>query len=99
MGWIRRSNVSVLQIDREPVTIGRIPTLSFTDTDETQNTTVADNEVQIGGVNTSDPRFGSYKSYSGCLSSTFLFGYDQSVKLVPGIHAYFCHRCVHRSQQ
>lgn len=57
------------QVDREYVPIGPIPYLSFSDSDETQNTTVGDNEVQIGGVNTSDPRFGSYKSYSGCLSS------------------------------
>lgn len=59
----------LFQVDREYVPIGPIPYLSFSDSDETQNTTVGDNEVQIGGVNTSDPRFGSYKSYSGCLSS------------------------------
>ena len=58
-----------LQIDREYVPTGPIPFLSFSDTDEMQNMAVGDNEVQIGGVNTSDPRFGSYKSYSGCLSS------------------------------
>lgn len=51
--------------------MGPIPFLSFNDMDEAQNTTVGDNEVQIGGVNTSDPRFGSYKSYSGCLSSNY----------------------------
>ena len=58
-----------LQIDREYVNTGPIPFLSFSDTDKMQNMAVDDNEVQIGGVNTSDPRFGSYKSYSGCLSS------------------------------
>lgn len=30
------------------------------------------NEVQVGGLNTTDPRFASYKSYSGCLSSKLL---------------------------
>lgn len=30
------------------------------------------NEVQIGGVNTTDPRFAIYKGYSGCLSSNYL---------------------------
>lgn len=53
--------------------MGPIPFLTITDTDETQNVTVGDNEVQIGGVNTSDPRFGSYKSYSGCLSSKWKY--------------------------
>ncbi len=51
--------------------MGPIPFLSFSDSDKTQNMTVGDNEVQIGGVNTSDPRFGSYKGYSGCVSSMF----------------------------
>jgi len=27
------------------------------------------NEVQVGGLNTSDPRFAVYKNYKGCLSS------------------------------
>lgn len=27
------------------------------------------NEVQLGGLNTSDPRFAVYKNYKGCLSS------------------------------
>ena len=27
------------------------------------------NQVQIGGLNTTDPRFAIYKGYSGCLSS------------------------------
>lgn len=29
------------------------------------------NKVQIGGINTTDPRFAVYKSYSGCLSSEY----------------------------
>lgn len=29
------------------------------------------NKVQIGGINTTDPRFASFKSYSGCLSSEY----------------------------
>lgn len=44
-----------------------IPVLSLTDVPLDKN--IGTNEVQIGGVNTSDPRFAAYKSYSGCLSS------------------------------
>lgn len=29
------------------------------------------NKVQIGGINTTDPRFALFKSYSGCLSSEY----------------------------
>lgn len=31
------------------------------------------NEVQVGGLNTSDPRFAAYMSYGGCLSSKLFF--------------------------
>lgn len=54
------------QIDREPVSLVQIPVLSLADYAEHSNSV---NEVQIGGLNTSDPRFVSYKSYKGCLSS------------------------------
>ncbi|XP_055612368.1 axotactin isoform X2 [Uranotaenia lowii] len=30
------------------------------------------NHVQVGGVNTTDPRFAVYKSYDGCLSNIFI---------------------------
>lgn len=30
------------------------------------------NEVQVGGLNTSDPRFAVYKNYKGCLSSKYV---------------------------
>lgn len=32
---------------------------------------VGSNEVQIGGLNTSDPRLKIYKGYNGCLSSKY----------------------------
>lgn len=53
------------QIDREPVPLLPIPILSLGDEDETPGAT----EIQLGGLNTTDPRFGAYKGYTGCLSS------------------------------
>lgn len=35
----------------------------------TQVSDIGANKVLIGGINTTDPRFTIYKSYSGCLSS------------------------------
>lgn len=53
-------------MDRETVPLVPITVLSLSEVPEGQ---LGANEVQIGGLNTSDPRFAAYKSYSGCLSS------------------------------
>nr|XP_018912970.1 PREDICTED: neurexin-3 isoform X1 [Bemisia tabaci]XP_018912971.1 PREDICTED: neurexin-3 isoform X1 [Bemisia tabaci]XP_018912972.1 PREDICTED: neurexin-3 isoform X1 [Bemisia tabaci] len=66
----RTAEKAWLMVDREQVPLVPIPVLSLTDVPLDKN--IGTNEVQIGGVNTSDPRFAAYKSYSGCLSNVFL---------------------------
>ncbi|XP_050531839.1 axotactin isoform X2 [Daktulosphaira vitifoliae] len=66
----RTESSSVLMVDRDPVELKKIPVLSLTDT--LTDITAGDNEVQIGGLNTTDPRFASYTSYSGCISNVIL---------------------------
>lgn len=58
---------SQFQIDREPVPLLPIPILSLGDEEETPGAT----EIQLGGLNTTDPRFSAYKGYTGCLSSEY----------------------------
>uniref|UniRef100_A0A336LE54 CSON009010 protein n=1 Tax=Culicoides sonorensis TaxID=179676 RepID=A0A336LE54_CULSO len=58
---------AVLMIDRE-----NIPLVPITVQALTQMTEVGMNSVQLGGINTTDPRFAVYKSYSGCLSNVFI---------------------------
>ncbi|KAL0270939.1 UNVERIFIED_CONTAM: hypothetical protein PYX00_008205 [Menopon gallinae] len=65
----RNGDETVLLIDREPVSLVQIPVLSLADYAEHSNSV---NEVQIGGLNTTDPRFVSYKSYKGCLSNVLV---------------------------
>uniref|UniRef100_A0A336LGA7 CSON009010 protein n=1 Tax=Culicoides sonorensis TaxID=179676 RepID=A0A336LGA7_CULSO len=60
---------AVLMIDRE-----NIPLVPITVQALTQMTEVGMNSVQLGGINTTDPRFAVYKSYSGCLSNVFIQG-------------------------
>lgn len=60
----RYGNNSLLLIDRQEVQLEPVNVLELT--------AVADsgrNAAQIGGINTTDPRFAVFKSYSGCLSS------------------------------
>lgn len=62
--YVRQGNEATLMIDREMVELTPVHVLTLTQ--------VADsgaNELQIGGINTTDPRFAVFKSYSGCLSS------------------------------
>lgn len=60
----RKENDAELLIDRETVPLEPITVLSLTHMTDNGN-----NAVHIGGLNTTDPRFAVYKSYSGCLSS------------------------------
>lgn len=60
----RDGNDSELFIDKELVPMDQIPAQTFIHVPE-----MGANEVQIGGHNTTDPRFAIYKAYSGCLSS------------------------------
>ncbi|XP_014284802.1 axotactin isoform X2 [Halyomorpha halys] len=63
----RDNKTAILMIDREEVPLVVMPVLSIS-----QAQHPGANEVQIGGINTSDPRFGAYTSYLGCLSNVFL---------------------------
>lgn len=60
----RVHNSTVLLVDREEVLMEPITLIGLTPMAEN-----GANEVQIGGINTTDPRFAVFKSYSGCLSS------------------------------
>ncbi|XP_018318790.1 contactin-associated protein like 5-1 [Agrilus planipennis] len=63
----RDHNVSELLVDKEEIPMDQIPAQTFTNVPE-----MGANEVQIGGHNTTDPRFAIYKGYSGCLSNIFI---------------------------
>lgn len=63
----RDEDDSELLVDRELIPMVQIPAQTFTNVPE-----LGANEVQIGGHNTTDPRFAIYKGYSGCLSSNQL---------------------------
>lgn len=58
-----------MQVDRDPITINKFPALSLTES--FKDNKLGDNEVQVGGLNTTDPRFTPYTCYSGCISSNF----------------------------
>lgn len=62
--YYRNGDDAVLMVDREPVPVVQTTVLAMTQVSDS-----GANEVQIGGINTTDPRFAVYKSYSGCLSS------------------------------
>lgn len=64
--YTRTGADAFLLIDREEVPLEPISTLALTPVADQGST-----GVQIGGINTTDPRFAVYKSYSGCLSSKF----------------------------
>ncbi|KAK4876618.1 hypothetical protein RN001_009124 [Aquatica leii] len=63
----RDQDDSELLVDRELIPMVQIPAQTFTNVPE-----LGANEVQIGGHNTTDPRFAIYKGYSGCLSNIFI---------------------------
>lgn len=62
----RTGDDAMLLIDREVVALEPTVVLALT-----QVADVGSNSVQIGGINTTDPRFAGLKSYSGCLSSSY----------------------------
>lgn len=76
----RDNNNARLLIDREPVDLQPIAVLSYTE-DKDANTRVSD-ALHIGGLKTSDPRFGAYTSYSGCISNLFVEVNHQIMKPV-----------------
>lgn len=62
----RTGDDAMLLIDREKVALESKVVLALTPVAD-----IGSNSVQIGGVNTTDPRFAGLKSYSGCLSSSY----------------------------
>ncbi|XP_060534792.1 axotactin [Cylas formicarius] len=60
----RDFNESELYVDREVTPMEQIPAQTFTNIPEQ-----GENEVQVGGQETNDPRFAIYKKFSGCLSN------------------------------
>ncbi|XP_051168302.1 axotactin isoform X3 [Leptopilina boulardi] len=69
--YTRVNNSATLLIDREHVHLQPLPVLSSGDDDDNKENDDSPGvtEIQIGGLNTSDPRFSPYKSYTGCLSN------------------------------
>lgn len=65
--FFRNFEESILLIDRAEVNITQ-----QLQSNVTQQLTESSNKVFIGGINSTDPRFAIYKSYSGCLSSKLL---------------------------
>jgi hypothetical protein len=63
----RKGENATLLIDREDVAIEPMPVRQHVY--RAPSVEFGANEVQIGGINSTDPRFAVYKSYSGCLSS------------------------------
>lgn len=62
----RNGSEALLLVDREVVPLEEITVLKLT-----QVADIGRNAVQIGGINTTDPRFAVFKSYMGCLSSVY----------------------------
>lgn len=72
--YTRNGSDASLLIDRAEVPLESYATPNVT-RDEDSNS----NEVQIGGLNTTDSRFINYKGYSGCVSSNDEFIHNLSL--------------------
>ncbi|XP_074101561.1 axotactin isoform X2 [Cotesia typhae] len=74
--YVRDNNTATLMIDREPVQLLPIPVLSINDDDndnhQEEDESPGSTEIQLGGLNTTDPRFTAYKGYTGCLSNVIV---------------------------
>ncbi|KAK0082695.1 hypothetical protein PV325_009995 [Microctonus aethiopoides] len=74
--YVRDNNTATLLIDREPVQLLPIPVLSISEDDnhddEEEEEHPGATEIQLGGLNTTDHRFGAYKGYTGCLSNVIV---------------------------
>ena len=62
----RTNETATLLVDRAEVVLVPLPVEPISEQPGPRSGT---NEVQIGGIITNDPRFASYRGYSGCLSS------------------------------
>lgn len=64
--YTRIGQEATLLIDRIEVPLEKLPPQGLWEVFD-----VGSNEVQIGGLNTTDPRLKIYKGYNGCLSSEY----------------------------
>lgn len=64
--YTRLGDQAKLLIDRTEVPLEKLPPQDLWEAPD-----VGANEVQIGGLNTTDPRLKIYKGYNGCLSSKY----------------------------
>ncbi|XP_049874531.1 axotactin isoform X2 [Pectinophora gossypiella] len=71
--YTRRGDEAKLLIDRIEVPLEKLPPQDLWEALD-----VGSNEVQIGGLNTTDPRLKIYKGYNGCLSNIFVEINNQS---------------------
>ncbi|XP_071052100.1 axotactin isoform X2 [Onthophagus taurus] len=71
----RDHNVSELLVDKEAIPMDQITVDTFRKVPQ-----VGSNEVYIGGHSTDDPRFATYKGYSGCLSNVYIEVNEQVMK-------------------
>ncbi|XP_063382672.1 axotactin isoform X1 [Cydia fagiglandana] len=65
--YTREGDDAILLIDRIEIPLEKLPVQGPWEVLD-----VGSNEVQIGGLNTSDPRLKIYKGYNGCLSNIFV---------------------------
>lgn len=65
--YTRTGQEATLLIDRIDVPLEKLPPQDIV----REVFDVGSNEVQIGGLNTTDPRLKIYKGYNGCLSSEY----------------------------
>ncbi|XP_055621269.1 axotactin isoform X3 [Toxorhynchites rutilus septentrionalis] len=65
--YTRNGNESSLLVDRLEIPIKQTQSKPLVQVQDP-----GANHVQVGGVNTTDPRFAVYKSYDGCLSNIFI---------------------------
>lgn len=68
--YTRVGHEAKLLIDRIEVPLDKLPPQDLWEALD-----VGSNEVQVGGLNTTDPRLKIYKGYNGCLSSKLIFKY------------------------
>ncbi|XP_050669138.1 axotactin isoform X2 [Leptidea sinapis] len=73
--YTRVEQEAKLLIDRIEVPLEKMPAQGLWEVFD-----VGSNEVQIGGLNTTDPRLKIYKGYNGCLSNIFVEINDYTMK-------------------
>ncbi|XP_015175861.1 PREDICTED: neurexin-2 isoform X5 [Polistes dominula] len=68
--YIRENNTATLLVDRQEVSLSPIPAINTGNQGDDYDP--GSTEIQLGGLNTTDPRFLAYKGYTGCLSNVVI---------------------------